>query len=179
MGGTTAHGYPYVSPTDHPKEWPAASQALANVLEAQNMAVGGVSHGSASVPSSTTGSTAFTVVGTPLVWGGMTVNASGLVTPVTGRYRITLQAAFPTGTGGTIRAAWIWNQSGIVPDPNGQPIVGYAPPSANTTGIGNSLTASGVWQLDAGMLARIYLRHDAGSALTVTGTLTMELLRAT
>jgi hypothetical protein len=30
---TTASGYPYVVPADHPKEYPAASQALANLLQ--------------------------------------------------------------------------------------------------------------------------------------------------
>lgn len=34
MTGTTASGWPYVEPDDHPKEWPAHSQALANKLEA-------------------------------------------------------------------------------------------------------------------------------------------------
>lgn len=33
MSGTTAHGWPYVTPDDHPVEFPAASQALANKLE--------------------------------------------------------------------------------------------------------------------------------------------------
>jgi hypothetical protein len=33
MGGTTTHGWPYVTPDDHPFEYPAASQALANKLE--------------------------------------------------------------------------------------------------------------------------------------------------
>jgi hypothetical protein len=35
MGGTTANGWPYVTPTDKPKEFPAASQALANKLQAR------------------------------------------------------------------------------------------------------------------------------------------------
>lgn len=35
MSGTTTHGWPYVTPDDHPKEYPAASQQLAEKLEAQ------------------------------------------------------------------------------------------------------------------------------------------------
>jgi hypothetical protein len=34
MSGTTAGGWPYVTPDDHPVEFPAHSQALANKLEA-------------------------------------------------------------------------------------------------------------------------------------------------
>lgn len=33
MSGTTANGWPYVTPDDHPKEFPAASQALAQKLD--------------------------------------------------------------------------------------------------------------------------------------------------
>jgi len=33
MGGVTPHGVPYVTPDDHPAEFPAHSQALANALE--------------------------------------------------------------------------------------------------------------------------------------------------
>lgn len=33
MSGTTANGWPYVTPDDHPKEFSAASQALAQKLE--------------------------------------------------------------------------------------------------------------------------------------------------
>lgn len=34
MSGTTAGGWPYVTPDDHPKEFPAHSQALAQKLDA-------------------------------------------------------------------------------------------------------------------------------------------------
>lgn len=34
MPGSTAHGWPYVTPDDHPVEFPAHSQALATKLEA-------------------------------------------------------------------------------------------------------------------------------------------------
>lgn len=33
MSGTTTSGWPYVTPDDHPYQYPAASQALANKLE--------------------------------------------------------------------------------------------------------------------------------------------------
>lgn len=33
MSGTTSGGWPYVTPDDHPKEYPSASQGLANKLE--------------------------------------------------------------------------------------------------------------------------------------------------
>ena len=179
MGGTTTHGYPYVSPTDHPKEYPAASQALANAIDAANMSVGGITQGTASVPSSTTGSTAFTVSGTPVVWGGMTASTSFLLAPVAGRYRISFTVSFPTGSGGTIRAAWIWNNVGAIPGPAGQDqIAVYNVPSVNTTGIGNTLTGSGVWELGVGDMVRIYTRQDSGSSLACSGTLTVQLVDA-
>jgi hypothetical protein len=34
MTGATTNGWPYVTPTDNPKNYPATSQALANKLEA-------------------------------------------------------------------------------------------------------------------------------------------------
>lgn len=39
MSGTTTSGWPYVTPDDHPVEYPAASQALANLLEARSRIV--------------------------------------------------------------------------------------------------------------------------------------------
>lgn len=33
MSGTTTNGWPYVTPDDHPKEYPAASQALAQMID--------------------------------------------------------------------------------------------------------------------------------------------------
>lgn len=35
MSGTTEHGWPYVTPEDHPLEFPTHSQALANKLDAR------------------------------------------------------------------------------------------------------------------------------------------------
>jgi len=179
MGGVTTHGYPYVTATDHPKESPVPNRALAPAPDTMNMSVGGISHGSASVPSSTTGSTAFTVVGVPAVWGGMTYSSAYLYAPVNGRYRVSFQAVFPSGSGGTIRAAWVWNSGGVIPDANGQQIAAYNNPTTLTSGFGNVLTGVGVWTLSVGENVRIYLRQDSGSTLSVTGTLAVELIRAT
>ena len=39
MSGTTAGGWPYVTPDDHPKEYPAASQQLAEKIDARLVAL--------------------------------------------------------------------------------------------------------------------------------------------
>jgi hypothetical protein len=49
MTGTTASGYPYVTPTDHPKEYPATSQALAKALEILPYSYAGIATGIASI----------------------------------------------------------------------------------------------------------------------------------
>ena len=38
MPGTTADGWPYILPADHPLEYPAQSQALANLLDSRGLA---------------------------------------------------------------------------------------------------------------------------------------------
>jgi hypothetical protein len=42
MGGTTTGGIPYVTPDDHPKEYPAASQALAAKIDELQAAVAAI-----------------------------------------------------------------------------------------------------------------------------------------
>lgn len=42
MGGTTAAGIPYVTPDDHPKEYPAVSQQLAETLSQGLLPIGAV-----------------------------------------------------------------------------------------------------------------------------------------
>jgi hypothetical protein len=176
MGGTTISGWPYITPDDHPKEFPAHSQALANMLESQR--VGGVIHASSSVPSSTTADNALTVAGTPATWGGVTANSSSLVVPVKGWYLMTAHAVFGTSGTGTIRLVKILNSVSLAP-PAGSNVIGaHTVPSANA-GPQVPLSCSGIWNVNAGDAFRPYLRQDSGASMTISATFTLQLIRAT
>jgi len=78
MGGTTTNGWPYVTPDDHPFEFPAASQTLANKLDAQvplvklRTVTGPYTtdtNGFFTVPATTFGLTTLTGAMASIVWG--------------------------------------------------------------------------------------------------------------
>jgi hypothetical protein len=102
MGGTTADGWPYVTPDDHPKEFPAHSQGLANGLQYLGdtvQAIPAIAGGQVSVPVLAAGATsaAFNIV---FPAGKFTVAPKVLVS--SGSTRLVGAVTAPTATGCTL-----------------------------------------------------------------------------
>jgi hypothetical protein len=152
-------------------EWAAAVAAAVG-------GVGGVAHGTASVPSATTGGTALAAAGTPGVWGGATTTAAAVTVPVKGWYDISCHGWFNSAATGTVRMLWVADSVTATLPPAGQYIIGqYATVTASTSGVGAALAAAGVWLLEAGASVRIWMRQDSGSPLPASATLSVHLVR--
>lgn len=104
MGGTTTGGFPYVTPDDHPLQFPAHSQALANKLQADSTA-------------STSG--VLTVAGTwTLLAGSQVVRRNGWIaaygqaskptTPASGDQLAWMPAGFAVGA-----TWWTWASGAV------------------------------------------------------------------
>lgn len=177
MPGTSSAGYPYVLPADHPLEFPALSQQLATQLDANTRAIGAVAQLSGSIPSNASGITNIPISGTPEQWGGVTWSTWALYAPRTGLYHLTMNITFPTNGAGTVRGAWLITSTIDTPPPGFAVIGVTVPPSSSTGGVGMVLSASGFWRCDSGRGPITRVRHDAGSALTVTGMMSMRWIK--
>jgi hypothetical protein len=96
MSGSTVHGFPYVTPDDHPKEFPASSQALANKLES---AVKVVATGTS---SGNTGLAAAAGVAVNITFPVGTFTAPPMVVPTTNSARLTCGLTSVTAAGASI-----------------------------------------------------------------------------
>jgi hypothetical protein len=168
MGGLTANSWPYVTPDDHPKEYPAASQALANKLESL---VGAGSRGGnmqlLETIASGTGNYWLDAAGTPTVWGGVTPGADYLQVPVAGWWLCGFYGGFNANTAGTyrtMRLAILGGDNTTIPAAMNN--ISATQHAASAPGWSYSgLAGSGLWYLTAGQGIRCMARLDSGVAL--------------
>ena len=112
MSGATAGGWPYVTPDDHPLEYPAWSQQFAEIAEAKvgtawALALGGASF---SLPNGVTTVVPVTLSGSG---GGFTIASNALVIPKPGLYLISGQLAFAANTTGS-RSMFLYRNGGVL-----------------------------------------------------------------
>lgn len=105
---TTANGWPYVEPADHPLEYPAVSQQLANKLESKVTGRYSLGGGSRATSTALASQTPYDVVWESFVSapsppvGYLPCDASGVLIPA-GTFaivRLEISVTMPTGTSG-------------------------------------------------------------------------------
>lgn len=117
--------------------------------------------------------------GTAVVWGGMTAGSDYLMSQKDGWYRCSFNGNFASNVNGSIRQMRlaINGSADATEIPSGAKHIGATATPNSWSGWGIALSASGIWHMPKGKVIRLMARHDAGVALTATGTITMQLVK--